>query len=229
MFDKVKCIDLTHELSPDIPTWNGSCGFYLEKKQDYDQMFLVQQIKMHAGVGTHMDAPCHCISKGNAIADLPLRLFLVPACVIDVSLRAHADYVVSKEDIDEYEEAFGKIPKGVLVIAYTGWSRFWPDVIAYRNVDAQGKMHFPAFSKEAAEVLVQRDVAGLAIDTLSPDCHDTTYPVHHLLLGEGKYIIENIADCSHMPPKGAYVVALPLRINEAAEAPMRIIGLIPKA
>jgi kynurenine formamidase len=228
MFEHVKCIDLTHVLSEEAPTWNGSCGFFLEKKQDYDQIFRVQQIKMHAGVGTHMDAPCHCILEGNAIADIPLESFIVPACVIDVSLRAHADYVVSEQDIEEYELAFGKIPKNALVIAYTGWSRFWPDSIAYRNPDAQGKMHFPAVSKKAAEMLIQRDAAGLAIDTLSPDCSDPTYPVHHLLLGAGKYIIENIADCSHMPPKGGHVVALPLRISEAAEAPMRIIGLIPK-
>src|SRR5271170_4969225 len=120
MFDHVKCVDLTHVLSAEAPTWNGSCGFFLEKKQDYDQMFRVQQIKMHAGVGTHMDAPCHCIPEGNAIADIPLELLIVPACVIDVSLKAHADYEVSKEDIEEYELAFGKIPKNALVIAYTG-------------------------------------------------------------------------------------------------------------
>ena len=39
-------------------------------------------------------------------------------------------------------------------------------------------------------------------------------------------IIENIADCSQMPRSGAYALALPLRAEEAAESPIRIIGLV---
>lgn len=43
-------IDLTHTLTPDIPSWNGSCGFSHEIKLDYkdcstDVKFRVQQIK----------------------------------------------------------------------------------------------------------------------------------------------------------------------------------------
>lgn len=44
-------IELTQKLSAEAPTWNGSCGFCLEVKQDYDRVFRVHQIKMHAGVG----------------------------------------------------------------------------------------------------------------------------------------------------------------------------------
>ena len=57
-------------------------------------------------------------------------------------------------------------------------------------------MHFPAFSAASAELLLKRNVAGIAIDTLSPDCLDPDFTVHTLILGAGKYIIENIADCS---------------------------------
>jgi len=152
----------------------------------------------------------------------------VPACVIDVSTRAHADYEVSVEDIEQYERQWGKIPKHALVIAYTGWSQFWSDPDRYRNVDSKGQMHFPAFSGTAAAMLLQRDISGIAIDTLSPDCLDAAFPVHKIMLGAGKYIIENIAQCFQMPPQGGYVIALPLRIEDAAESPMRIIGLIPK-
>lgn len=59
-------VDLTHTLAPDIPSWSGTCGFRHEVKLDYADCkedtpfsvkFRVQQIKMHAGIGTHMDAP----------------------------------------------------------------------------------------------------------------------------------------------------------------------------
>ncbi|MBS0624852.1 MAG: cyclase family protein [Verrucomicrobia bacterium] len=220
-----KFVELTHLLTPEVPTWNGSCGFCMEVKGDYDKMFRVQQIKMHAGVGTHMDAPSHCIPGADSIGDIPLEKLVVPACVIDVSAKAGADYEVSVEDVEEYEKRHGRLPSGSLVIAHTGWGRFWSDREAYRNVDAEGQMHFPAFSGEAAEFLLTRDIAGIAIDTLSPDCLDLNYPVHKAILGAGKYIIENIANCSQIPASGSYVIALPLRIEGATEAPVRIVGI----
>ena len=221
-----RMIELTHLLCPEVPTWNGSCGFCLEVKKDYDQMFRVQQIKMHAGVGTHMDAPSHRIQGSASIADIPLEQLIVPASLIDVSEKAHGDYELSVEDIEKYERKYGKIHADSLVIAHTGWGRFWSDSDAYRNVDDQGQMHFPAFSKEAAEFLVERNVAGIAIDTLSPDCLDLNFPVHKIFLEAGKYIIENIANASHMPPAGGYVISFPLRIEGATESPARIIGLV---
>jgi len=62
---------------------------------------------------------------------------------------------------------------------------------------------------------------------LLPDCLDTTFSVHQRILGAGKYIIENIANCHKMPAQGAYMIALPLNLEQGAEAPARIIGLVP--
>lgn len=225
---ELKMIELTHPLSPELPTWDGSCGFGLEITKDYDHLFRVQTITMHASAGTHMDAPSHRIQGGSFIADMPLEQFIVPACVIDVSAKINANYELSVEDIEEYEKTYGTIPKGSLVIAHTGWGKFWSTPGAYRNPDASGQMHFPAFSSQAAELLLKRDVAGIAIDTLSPDCLDRTFSVHKIILGAGKYIIENMANCSQLPPQGGYVIALPLRMENATESPVRAIGLIPR-
>ena len=228
MLKNFRIIDLTQPLYPEAPTWNGSCGFCLEIKKDYDRLFRVQQIKMHAGIGTHMDAPSHCIPGGLSIAEIPVSQLILPACVLDVSGKAHGDYEVSLADLDAYEANYGIIPPQSLVIIYTGWSRLWAQPEAYRNVDSLGQMHFPAVSKKVAEVLLEREVAGLAIDTFSPDCLDQSYPVHNLFLGAGKYIIENVADCSLMPPQGGYIIALPIKAEGATESPIRMVGLIPK-
>ena len=227
MLDQFRIIDLTQPLFVNAPTWNGSCGFCLEIKKDYDKIFRVQQIKMHAGVGTHIDAPSHRFEGGISVIEIPLEKLITKACLIDVSKKAWADYKISVEDIEKYEKTFGNITTDSLVIGFTGWSHFWLDPTKYRNVDATGQMHFPAFSEKAAEFLLKRHIAGIAIDTLSPDCLDERYPVHQLILGSGKYIIENIADCSQLPPKGAYVIALPLKGKDSTESPLRIIGLIP--
>lgn len=226
MKNTFELIDLTQPLCPESPTWNGSCGFCLDIKKDYDKMFRVQQIKMHAGIGTHMDAPSHRFEGAASIADLSLENMFVPAYVIDVVAKAHGDYTISIEDVRTFEREHGKIQPKSLVLGYTGWSRFWTDTAAYRNVDSKGQMHFPGFSKEAAELLLERDVVGIAIDTLSPDCLDQTYPVHKIFLGAGRYIIENVADLKKMPPKGAYAIAFPLKAVNATECPIRLVGLI---
>jgi kynurenine formamidase len=228
LLEQFKVVDLTQPLSPDVPTWNGSCGFCLEIKKDYDRLFRVQQVKMHAGVGTHMDAPSHRFQEGLTIADIPVEELVVPLCVIDVSKQAGPDYEISLQDIKAYEATYGLIPPKALVIGFTGWSRFWTNSDAYRNTDENGQMHFPAFSSESAQLLMERNISGIAIDTLSPDCLNPDFPVHKIVLGAGKYIIENIGDCSQIPPRGSYAIALPIRAENATESPIRIIALVPR-
>lgn len=173
-----------------------------------------------------MDAPCHRFVGSSSIGDIPLEQLIVPVCVIDVSKKAETDFVLSVDDIRHNEKEYGTIAPKSLVLVFTGWSRFWDDAKAYRNEDENGQMHFPAISGDAAELLCARDVVGIGIDTLSPDCLDLAFPVHQIFLGSGRYIIENVADCSQMPPRGGFCLALPIRAVGASEAPIRLVGLV---
>lgn len=222
-------VDLTHPLDGNAPTWNGSCGFKHEIKMDYEQGLRVMTYKCHAGVGTHMDAPSHFIKGGMNIADIPLEQLIAPCAVIDLSRQSHGDLIISSDAILEFEKKHGKIAKGSLFLAHTGWSSFWSDPQKYRNPDAAGQMHFPTYSAQAAELLLERGIVGLGIDTLSPDPQGSNFPVHHLLLGAGKYIIENVAHLNRMPPSGAYAINFPLKICCGAESPVRLVGLIGRS
>jgi len=223
-----KVIDLTQLVSSNAPTWHGSCGFCLDIKSNYDQMFRVNMLRMDAGIGTHLDAPAHLIPDGASISDILCEQCIIPACVLDVSKKVHADYAITLRDVEEFEAKYGLISTHSLVIAFTGWSRYWEDPVAYRNIDIAGQMHFPTFSSQSVDFLLKRNISGIAIDTLSPDCLDHTFPVHKLILGSGKYIIENVADCSQMPPQGGYVICLPLKCQNSTESPIRMVGLVPK-
>ena len=180
---------------------------------------------MNAGTGTHLDAPSHFIPGAKNIADIPLEELIAPIFLIDVSHKAHADYYISAKDIAEYENEFGKIQAKSIVIGRTGWERFWHDPKQYRNPDKDGQMHFPGFAPDAAECLLARDINGLGIDTLSPDCLDLSFPVHYLILGAGKYIAENLANCQNLPPIGAYGIFLPIKTAQGTEGAMRAIAL----
>jgi len=228
ILSKAKLIDLTHTLDSTIPTWNGSCGFEHAIKMDYPEGCRVQNIKMHAGVGTHMDAPSHFIPNAASISNIPIEKLIIPGRTIDISNKNDPHYNLSTEDINAHEKQYGKIPKNSFVIGYTGWGKYWSDPLKYRNPDKNGIMIFPGFSKEASELLIEREVVGIGIDTLSPDRPDTHFPVHNIMLGNDKYIIENIANADLLPAHNFYFIALPLKVANGTESAIRAIAIVQK-
>ena len=228
MFEGIAFVDLTHRVTTEMPTWSGACGFCHEVKRDYDQGIRILKYTMHASAGTHMDAPSHFYKEGKNIAEIPLEQLIVPCCVIDVSAKRGEALLIHASDVKDYEREHGKIPKGSFVIGFTGWQEFWSSPEKYRNVKEDKKMHFPGFSKESAELLLEREVVGIGIDTLSPDVCNPDNPVHHLMLGEGKYIVENLCQLDQLPKKGGYVFVLPIKIGIGTEACVRCIGAVKK-
>ena len=90
-------------------------------------------------------------------------------------------------------------------------------------------LHFPGFSKEAAEFLIkERRVDGIGIDTPSIDYGPSQdFIVHQVVNGANLYGLENIANLDKLPPKGAILVALPIKIKGGTGGPVRIIGILP--
>jgi 3-oxoacyl-[acyl-carrier protein] reductase len=93
------------------------------------------------------------------------------------------------------------------VFLHSGWDAKAGDAKAFLGQDGSKTLHFPGFSKEACEFLVrEREVAGLAVDTLSLDIGASKdFAVHRLWLGAGKWGLECVANLSRLPPAGATV------------------------
>lgn len=216
-FGQFKVIDLTHSLSSRIPSWDGSIPFQVDDED---------RINMLTSAGTHIDAPSLFSQKGKTVDQLSFDQLFGPAHVLNVSKEASSSYEISRTSVEHYEAKYGPILENSIVVGFTGWDRHWANPRAYRNADSIGQGRFPAFSLSAIEALLERKVAGIAIDTLAIEPLDSAFPCHNLLLGEGKYIIENIANAALLPPKGGYILALPLKIAQGSEAPARVIGFI---
>lgn len=233
LLNEYKLIDLTHEFSENMPAWPNSSPLRIETTADYDTDGIrLQKYSFSSGIGTHMDSPAHFIKGGREILDLKVRELVVPTCVIDVreKVNYNPSYAISKEDLLVWEKSNGMIPNRSLVLACTGWSSRWPDEKLYQNMDPQGTMRFPGFGKSAAELLVERKVVGIGVDTLSVDaCPTTTYPVHFTMLGYGAYQLENLTNLELLPLTGSIVFALPLKVRTGAEAPARVMALVPCA
>ncbi len=221
-------VDLTHTLNDKIPTWNGSCGFEkcLVHPHDPDAKFsfLIYDYQSKAGAGTHIDAPLHCNSTGMAVHELPLdRLIGRPAVVLNIVDKAHELYSLSVQDIQNFEIQHGQIATGSFVFVHTGWDQFWTTPDQYRN-----NLRFPSVSIDAAQVLFDKGVIGIGIDTLSPDREEDGFPVHKLFLEADLCLIENATNLNALPPMGSFINIGVMKIEGGTEAPVRLTGLIPK-
>lgn len=185
--------------------------------------------------GTHLDAPMHFAEGRWTSSDIPPERFVGPAVVIDVAEKASKDpdYTLTPADIADWEAAHGRIAEGTIVLLRTGWSSRWPDKKAYLGDDTPGdasNLHFPSFGPEAATLLVQeRHVRLIGVDTASVDngpSHD--FLVHRIVAAANVAGLENLKDLDRLPPTGAWVIALPMKIARGSGGPARIIALLPK-
>lgn len=222
----MRIIDLTHTLSPDIPSWDGSCCFSLITTTDYKDctapnLFRVQKIEALAGAGTHMDAPAHCFPGAATVDVFELENLTTDCIVIRVDHEADENYLVMPDTITAFEKEHGKIPPKSFVIFYTGWDKHWKNPKQYRN-----DLKFPSIHEDTAKLLLERDIAGIGIDTLSPDAIGKDFPVHRVILGAGKYLVENVAHAKNLPLVGAKISIVPMKIGGGTEAPIRLFAVV---
>jgi kynurenine formamidase len=228
---KTQVIDLSYAISDKLVPWPGDAKAFeatvnatVEKNGYFTRSFWMLE-----HYGTHMDAPAHFPPGTTTIDRIPAEKFFGPAVVIDVRKEAERDpdYQLTVKRIEAWEEKHGKIAAGAIVLLRTGWATRWPDVVRYRNQDANGKMHFPGFSVEAARVLLERKVNGLGCDTLSIDPGNSPdFPVHHLVLGAGVYQLENLGDLRELPEAGAFLIAVPIKLEGGSGGAVRVFALV---
>lgn len=230
----LQVVDLTHSLSKDSPYWPDPNGFVF----DYDTIFAqpsgapgMGKYKVSEHFGTHMDAPVHFADGKASIDDITPNEMFGPAVVIDVTQQCetNADYLLSVEDVKNWEAEHGPIPDRAIVIMYSGWCKKWEDEKAYKNEDESGMMHFPGFSPEAATLLVnERNILGIGIDNFSVDAAiEKDFPVHNVVNGAGKFHLENVANVDQLPPVGAYLINAPIKIEGGSGGQVRIFAVVP--
>jgi kynurenine formamidase len=184
--------------------------------------------------GTHMDAPIHFAQDRLTLDAIPLQQLIGPAVVIDVTAAAERDrdYRLTVADIAQWERRHGRIPEGAIVLMHTGWDRYWPDKKKYLGSETPQDartLHFPGFSKEAAEFLVkERKIAGVGLDTPSMDYGPSQdFIVHQIVNGANLYGLENVTNLEKLPPVGATLIALPMKIKGGTGGPARIVAILP--
>ena len=236
--DESKLVDLTYPLDEQTVFWPTNKPFTWEKaawgRTPKGYWYASGDFSMSEHGGTHIDAPNHFAEGRLAVDEIPLQKLIAPAVVIDVrpSVEANRDYRLSRKDLQGWENRHGQIPQGAVVLMLTGWGAGWPDKSRYLGSATPSDpttLHFPGFSREAAEYLVkERQIDGIGIDTPSIDYGPSQdFIVHQVVNGANLYGLENVANLDKLPPKGAILLALPIKIKGGTGGPVRIIAVLP--
>ncbi len=242
----VRIVDMTqpmHEGTPVLclpePFANdpGFSKHLLSRFDDAGPAWYWNWMKLGEHTGTHFDAPCHWIT-GRDLATMdqvPVEDLIGPAVVLDLCAKVveDSDYLLSVEDITDWEQQHGRIPDRAWVIMQTGWSRFGNDSAQFLNVGEDQRPHWPGFSSETATFLTtERSVLGVGTEAVGTDGasaagHEPPFPNHRIMHGAGKYGLASLTNVDQLPPVGSILIAAPLKIVDGSGSPMRALALVP--
>ncbi|MCH7733204.1 MAG: cyclase family protein [Candidatus Marinimicrobia bacterium] len=240
-FPSGRWIDLSYHFSAETIYWPTAETFELETVfegiTDKGFYYTANNFSASEHGGTHIDAPVHFAKDRRTVDQIPLEQLMGPAVVIDLSEKAlaDADYQVGVEDFTAWEALHGKIPEGAIVLLKTGYGQYWPYREKYMGTDELGlsaipKLHFPGLHPEAAKWLVEnRKINAIGLDTPSIDHGQSQlFESHQILFDKEILAFENVANLDQLPAKGAWIIALPMKIKGGSGGPLRIVALVPE-
>lgn len=224
-----RLVDLSQTLEEHIPNYPTHSKFYhcLWGSYWHGGRSLTYQLVMNEHNGTHVDAPAHFISDAKphahvTIENVPLeRLVGRGACVNCRGLK-EGDYATAAT-LREWEAKHGALAAGDIVLFDFGWAAHW----APRPNDRKYAADWPGVGMDAAEYLIEKSVAAIGVDTLSPDPPAALAgkPIHPVVLEKQVLIFENLANLGELPDFFVFL-ALPLKIKGGSGSPVRPVALV---
>jgi isatin hydrolase len=161
-----------------------------------------------------------------------VKNFVAPACVIDRSKEAAAnpDYLLTVDSIKEWEKLHGEIEPGSWVLLRTDWYKRNGSTETFLNADAQGP-HSPGPTAEAIEYLIGKNIVGWCSETIGTDAGAAggmtpPFPAHNLMHKANRYGLASLCHLDQLPPKGAILIAAPLKFVDGTGSPIRALALV---
>ena len=141
-----------------------------------------------------------------------------------------ADFVVTRDYLENWEATHGTIPPRHWIALRTDWY-LKVGTADYLNLQEDGA-HSPGPDAGAMEFLVHdRDCIGLAVETVGTDARQAAHftpplPAHSILHGNGRLGLQCLRNLDQLPTFGALIVACPLKIEGGSGSPLRVIALV---
>ncbi len=195
-------------------------------------------LKLGEHSGTHFDAPHHWIT-GKDYPDgytdtLDIQRVVAPVNVIDCSAEAaeNPDFLLTADQVKNWEARHGEIGAGEWVVLRSDWDRRAHDEALFLNEDESGP-HSPGPTAECIEYLIGKGIVGWGNQCIGTDAGQAAgmeppFPAHNLLHRENRFGLASLANLDKLPPKGAILIAAPLKIENGTGSPIRALALVPK-
>jgi kynurenine formamidase len=244
----IEVVDCTGTLGPDTPLLKLPPDFArdtppvrIHRISEYDvdgPFWAWNWLELGEHSGTHFDAPHHWIS-GRDHADgytdtLPVQRLIAPINVLDFSQECAADpdFLLTIDHVKAWEAQHGPISKGEWVALRSDWDVRAHDEALFLNADATGP-HTPGPTAEVIQYLIDRGITGWGSQCVGTDAGQAggmtpPFPAHNLLHKHDRYGLASLANLSKLPPKGAVLIAAPLKIKNGTGSPIRALALVPR-
>lgn len=244
----IEVVDCSGRLGPDTPLLKlppelarDTPRIEIHKISDYDAdgpFWAWNWLKVGEHSGTHFDAPHHWIT-GKDYADgytdtLAVQRLVAPVNVIDCSAESAADpdFLLTVDHVKAWEAEHGAINPGEWVVMRSDWDRYADDEGKFLNADATGP-HTPGPTAEVIQYLVDKGIVGWGTQCIGTDAGQAggmtpPFPAHNLLHANNRFGLASLANLSKLPPKGAILIAAPLKIANGTGSPIRALALVPK-
>ena len=245
---KVEVVDLSGPLGPDTPLLKLPPDFAkdtpkieVHRISEYDSdgpFWAWNWLKIGEHSGTHFDAPHHWIT-GRDFADgytdtIPPQSFVAPVNVIDCSaeVAANPDFLLTAAAVKAWEAQHGAIKKGEWVVMRSDWDRRAHNEALYLNADATGP-HSPGPTVDCIQYVLKLGAVGWGNQCIGTDAGQAggmtpPYPAHNLLHAANRYGLASLANLDKLPPKGAILIAAPLKLVRGTGSPIRALALVPR-
>jgi kynurenine formamidase len=227
LLSTMKVVDLSHTLEENMPVVQSHSRYYHTLLDSFEtgSIALAYQLMMSEHCGTHMDATAHFIKEGHPahlyMDETPVAKFYGRALTLDFSHYTAEDEVTA-EEIEQWERDNQPILPGDIVFFRFGWDRYWIP----RTKSLDFSLAWPGINKEAAELLVARDIKVVGCDAIAIDGSSADKsPAHYVLLGNGVNIIENLTRLDQILGE-SYVMVAPLKVKQGSGAPMRALAFV---
>ena len=248
---QVRIVDCTATLGPDTPILRLPEDFarntpkveiHRISKYDSDGPFFAWNwMVLGEHSGTHFDAPHHWISgkdfDDGSTDTLDVQRLVAPVNVIDCSKEAAAepDFLLTAEHVKAWEAQHGEIGPGEWVAMRTDWDKYADDEEAFLNEDPdphEDGSHSPGPTTECIDYLLSKGIVGWGSQCIGTDAgmagkFSPPYPAHNFLHRDNCFGLASLANLDQLPPKGAILVAAPLKIVDGTGSPIRALALVP--
>ncbi len=215
----MRIFDLSQRLGPGMQVFPGYPGtaFIPWAKLDI-QGYASEALFCITHAGTHLDAPLHFVAGGKGVHEIPLTSVHVPAIRADLRTVGAAGRIGRTELSAALRGRKGGI-RGTAVLLWTGWDRH------LGTADYLQKN--PGLTEDGAGYLRDQGAALVGIDCANLDHpEDTAFPAHHVLLGAGVPILENLTRLGAVPQDTWTLSAVPLNLDGASGSPVRAIAIL---